>query len=265
MALTQLTGSGLMAMASVTQLGMASVTGGGGGGGSSSASTTTSTLGAAGASMISSATPEINSVAQAALNAALGLPEIKKEDGEKEESAGCINPIGVPVKKEDAVASTTTEQNSENTGTTPKEPSNNNNNASATSTADPILKKEIKSEPPQDDAKVIKGTPSLNLLVHNMFDKDEEFEKDWQNDIREDFEEECFKYGKIVKCAVMHLEPGGKIFAAFENLESAKNCALALAGRWFDKRQLRVEFILDEQFPLEFYNEQQQLKQAGQN
>lgn len=258
-----------MAMASVTQLGMAPVTSVGG----SSSATTTSTLGggaAGGASMISSATPEINSVAQAALNAALGLPENNKEDGEKEESTGCINPIEATVNKttstssktsEDAVASTTTEQNSENTGTTPKEPSNNNN-ASATSTADPT--KEIKSEPPQDDAKVIKGTPSLNLLVHNMFDKDEEFEKDWQNDIREDFEEECFKYGKIVKCAVMHLEPGGKIFAAFENLESAKNCALALAGRWFDKRQLRVEFILDEQFPLEFYNEQQQL-QSGQN
>jgi RNA-binding protein 39 len=85
--------------------------------------------------------------------------------------------------------------------------------------------------------------PTEHILVHNMFDKDTEVEPDWQNDIREEFIEECSKHGKITTVVVAYQETGGKIYASFAELDGAQKCATSLAGRWFDKRRLRVEFI----------------------
>jgi len=87
--------------------------------------------------------------------------------------------------------------------------------------------------------------PTSIVLVHNMFDKDQETENGWEEDIRLDFVEECSKWGKILNAEVRHQEPGGKIYASFENATQAQTCASNLAGRWFDKRQLRVEFVRD--------------------
>jgi RNA-binding protein 23/39 len=99
--------------------------------------------------------------------------------------------------------------------------------------------------PAVDDAKVVgrSDNPSQHILVHNMYNKDEEMEQNWQNDIREDFMEECGQHGKITNVVVMYKEVGGKIYASFDSVEGATNCAKSLAGRWFDKRQLRVEFV----------------------
>ena len=99
-----------------------------------------------------------------------------------------------------------------------------------------------------DDPNEVKGKLSNNILVRNMFDKDEETEEGWEEDIRLDFEEESSKHGKIISVKVISKEPDGKIFASFETSEGAKACAENLAGRWFDKRQLRVEFVSDETF-----------------
>ena len=98
---------------------------------------------------------------------------------------------------------------------------------------------------PAVDAKVVgnANNPSQHILVHNMFDKDEETDGGWENDIKLDFEEECAQYGKITQVLVMSKEVGGKIYASFDSIEGATKCAKALAGRWFDKRQLRVEFV----------------------
>ncbi|KAL7477666.1 hypothetical protein ACHAW6_003470 [Cyclotella cf. meneghiniana] len=85
--------------------------------------------------------------------------------------------------------------------------------------------------------------PSKHILVHNMFDKDEETDPGWETDIRLDFEEECQQYGMITAVVVMSKEPGGKIYASFVSGDDALKCAKNLAGRWFDKRQLRVEFV----------------------
>jgi RNA-binding protein 23/39 len=89
--------------------------------------------------------------------------------------------------------------------------------------------------------------PTQHVLVHNMFNKDEETEPDWEKDIRDEFEEECTKYGKILSVTVMSKEPGGKIYVNFDSLDGAKTCASSLAGRWFDKRQLRVEYVSDDE------------------
>jgi len=76
-----------------------------------------------------------------------------------------------------------------------------------------------------------------------MYDKDEETDEGWQKEIEEDFVEECSKFGKIESVTVMHTEPGGKIYASFVDPNGAKACAENLAGRWFDKRQLRVDYV----------------------
>ena len=99
-----------------------------------------------------------------------------------------------------------------------------------------------------DDPKEIRGKVSKNILVRNMFDKDEETEEGWEEDIRLDFEEESSKHGKILSVKVISKEVDGKIFAKFETVEGARACAENLAGRWFDKRQLRVEFVSDDTF-----------------
>lgn len=98
---------------------------------------------------------------------------------------------------------------------------------------------------PAVDAKVVgrSDNPTQHILVHNMFNKDEETEPGWEEDIRLDFEEECAQYGKILRVVVMSKESDGKIYASFDAVEGASNCAGNLAGRWFDKRQLRVEFV----------------------
>ncbi len=91
--------------------------------------------------------------------------------------------------------------------------------------------------------------PTRNILVHNMFDKDQETGDSWPTEIKEEFEEECIKFGKIVSVTVMSTEPGGKIYACFETVEAAEQCAKNLAGRWFDKRQLRVDYLEDSEMP----------------
>lgn len=95
------------------------------------------------------------------------------------------------------------------------------------------------------DAKIVgrSDNPTQHILVHNMYDKEEETEQGWEEDIKLDFEDECTQYGKILAVVVMSKDPGGKIYASFESPDGAMNCAKSLAGRWFDKRQLRVEFV----------------------
>jgi hypothetical protein len=91
--------------------------------------------------------------------------------------------------------------------------------------------------------------PTPCILVHNVFDKDQETDEGWEEDIELDFADECGKYGKLLQLKVMSKEVGGKIYALFESMESAMACAKCFAGRWFDKRQLRVEFVSVDMFP----------------
>lgn len=92
-------------------------------------------------------------------------------------------------------------------------------------------------------------SPTTNVLIHNMYNKDEETDPGWAEEIRTEFEEEGCKHGKIIKVTVMSEEPGGKIYAQFDSVAGAQSCASSLAGRWFDKRQLRVEFVAGDALP----------------
>ena len=91
--------------------------------------------------------------------------------------------------------------------------------------------------------------PTRHILIRNMFDKDEETEEGWWNDIREDVAEECSKYGKVEKVVVMQELPGGQAYVSFEDTEMAKQASAALEGRWFDQRQLHVEFVEETAIP----------------
>jgi len=99
------------------------------------------------------------------------------------------------------------------------------------------------AKPAIADAAIIIGSESKHILVHNMFDKEEETEHDWKDNIKLDFEEECAQHGTISQVLVMSNDTGGKLYASYDTVESAMRCAKNLAGRWFDKRQLRVEFV----------------------
>jgi RNA-binding protein 39 len=97
--------------------------------------------------------------------------------------------------------------------------------------------------------KLLRGELTKNILVHNMFDKDSETEEGWAEELREEFTDECGKFGEILAVTVISDQPGGKIYASFGTLESAKKCANNLAGRWFDKRRLRVEYVEESSLP----------------
>ena len=94
-----------------------------------------------------------------------------------------------------------------------------------------------------ENPKHVKGELSRHILVHNMFDKDQETEDNWAGDVKLEFEEEGSKHGNIQSVKVMSQEKGGKIYASFDAVEGAAACAENLAGRWFDKRQLKVDFV----------------------
>lgn len=93
------------------------------------------------------------------------------------------------------------------------------------------------------------ASATSHILIHNMFDKDLETEEGWWEDIREDVNEECTTFGKVEKVVVMHEHPGGKVYVSFQDELMAKKAASALEGRWFDQRQLRVEFVNEDDVP----------------
>jgi len=99
------------------------------------------------------------------------------------------------------------------------------------------------------DSPGLKGEPKPNILVHNMFDKDSETEEGWADDLKDEFIQECSKFGRILAVTIMSNESGGKVIASFDSIDSAKLCAHNLSGRWFDKRQLQVEFVNASRLP----------------
>lgn len=90
--------------------------------------------------------------------------------------------------------------------------------------------------------------PTPYLHVSNMFDKDQETEPNWAHEIQLDFEDESRKFGTLQKVQVLADQPGGQIYCQFETVTEATACATALAGRWFDRRLLHVEFVTQNEF-----------------
>jgi len=87
------------------------------------------------------------------------------------------------------------------------------------------------------------------ILVSNMFNPAEETDEGWEEDIREETVEECNKFGKVFLCKVDQKSLEGKVFIEFDSEEGAQRAFSKLNGRWFDKRQLAVQFISKDDFP----------------
>ncbi|KAJ3720014.1 splicing factor CC1-like protein [Lentinula raphanica] len=86
---------------------------------------------------------------------------------------------------------------------------------------------------------------SRSVLLKNMFDPEEETEKDWDKDLADDVKGECEeKYGKVEAIKV-EKETQGEIYVKFDSVDSAKKAVQGLNARWFGGRQVSAAFISD--------------------
>jgi RNA-binding protein 39 len=86
---------------------------------------------------------------------------------------------------------------------------------------------------------------SRSVLLKNMFDPEEETERDWDKDLAEDVKGECEeKYGQVEAIKV-EKETQGEIYVKFDSIDSAKNAIQGLNGRWFGGKQVSAAFISD--------------------
>ena len=90
-----------------------------------------------------------------------------------------------------------------------------------------------------------RDNPTASIVVHHMCGPNES--DDDLKEIREEFDEEVRQYGLVRSVLQKPDDDGsdgaGKIFALFETVAGAQSCASALQGRWFDQRQLQVDFV----------------------
>jgi len=83
------------------------------------------------------------------------------------------------------------------------------------------------------------------VLLRNMFDPEEETERDWDVELAEDVRQECQdKYGKVIDLKV-EKESEGEIYIKFDSIESAEKAIKGLNGRWFGGKQVTATFISD--------------------
>ncbi|KAB5591515.1 RNA-binding protein [Ceratobasidium theobromae] len=83
------------------------------------------------------------------------------------------------------------------------------------------------------------------ILLRNMFDPEEETERDWDKDLADDVRTECEeKYGRVIDLKV-EKESQGEIYIKFEQVETAEKAIKGLNGRWFGGKQVTASAIPD--------------------
>ncbi|KAK7468862.1 Phosphatidylinositol-3-phosphatase SAC1 [Stygiomarasmius scandens] len=103
----------------------------------------------------------------------------------------------------------------------------------------PSLPEPVKLNIPQQ------AMQSRSVLLKNMFDPEEETERDWDKDLAMDVRGECEeKYGPVEAIKV-EKETQGEIYVKFDSIESAKKAVQGLNGRWFGGKQVTATFISD--------------------
>jgi RNA-binding protein 39 len=84
---------------------------------------------------------------------------------------------------------------------------------------------------------------SQSVLLNNMFDPEEETERDWDKELAEEVRGECEdKYGPVVGIKV-EKETQGEIYVKFDSIESAQKAIQSLNGRFFGGRSVSAAFI----------------------
>jgi splicing factor U2AF subunit len=96
------------------------------------------------------------------------------------------------------------------------------------------------------------------LRLLNMVTVDELLDNDDYEEILEDVQEECGKYGKVLGLKIPRPSGGnrqaagvGKIYVKFETPESASSALKALAGRKFSDRTVVVSYFGEENFDVD--------------
>ncbi|KAG6842235.1 hypothetical protein C0991_000205 [Blastosporella zonata] len=108
---------------------------------------------------------------------------------------------------------------------------------------------------------ITQSMQSRSVLLKNMFDPEEETERDWDKDLAEDVKGECEeKYGPveaikveketqvrqlILACFGMLNIAQGEIYLKFDTIDTAKKAIQGLNGRWFGGKQVTATFISD--------------------
>lgn len=111
-----------------------------------------------------------------------------------------------------------------------------------------------------DDISLIQGVlgpaspiPTACVLIKNAFDPAEENEPSWDEDIRGDIREECSKFGDVL---FVHVDKDsrGFVYLKFSDPQAAVAAQKALHKRWYNQKQLYVEFqfvpLFDKHFDL---------------
>ncbi|EPQ32028.1 uncharacterized protein PFL1_00226 [Pseudozyma flocculosa PF-1] len=86
---------------------------------------------------------------------------------------------------------------------------------------------------------------STSLLLKNMFNPEEETERDWDLELAEDVKEECqSKYGPVTAIHV-EKESAGEIYITFADTDSSTKAMVGLNGRWFGGKPISAQYIPD--------------------
>mmetsp|Transcript_22176 Transcript_22176/g.77735 ORF Transcript_22176/g.77735 Transcript_22176/m.77735 type:complete len:97 (-) Transcript_22176:162-452(-) len=75
-----------------------------------------------------------------------------------------------------------------------------------------------------------------------MFNPAEETEENWEDEIRDDVVDECSRFGAVLHAAVDKMS-AGHVYVMFADTASAVAAAAKMAGRYFAKKVISVEFI----------------------
>ncbi|ETV94503.1 hypothetical protein, variant 3 [Aphanomyces invadans] len=106
-----------------------------------------------------------------------------------------------------------------------------------------------KYKPKGEDSAKATVTPTQVIVLGNMVQPAELEDDDEFADLKEDIEEECNKFGKVVALEVPRPKTGetilgvGKVFVRFESVEGAEKATKALTGRKFGGNIVQVEYM----------------------
>eukprot|EP00398_MALV-I-01_sp_L67-1_P000035 gene35-167_t len=105
------------------------------------------------------------------------------------------------------------------------------------------------AEPVDPLANPVSELPTSNLILSNMYNaKDPKADEDFFLDVEDDVREECEKHGEVKKVFLNKEE--SQVWVAFGNAAGAITARQALVGRWFDGKQIKVDFTSDQCYQL---------------
>ncbi|KAF8082838.1 hypothetical protein N665_0805s0008 [Sinapis alba] len=86
------------------------------------------------------------------------------------------------------------------------------------------------------------GQPSECLLLKNMFDPATETELYFDEEIKDDVDQECSKYGKVEHIYV-DKKSAGFVYLRFESVQAAMAAQRAMHMRWFAQKMISATFL----------------------